>query len=322
MPWFRRARQRWCGFTLIELLVVIAIIAILISLLLPAVQKVREAAQRAQCSNNLKQIMLGTIDCADAHRGLLPPQYGYYPLVAQSAAFGPVFYHILPWIEQNNLYQNGHDPNWQVDGVPQWYVYWNTTFFNAVAIFNCPSDPGDIDGVLAPTNPWGLSSYGSNYQVFGNPSGGDNGNDMQGSSHYPASITDGVSNTIFFAHKYGQCGGYGSLWAHGNWEFNYMAMFAYGSANGLTGYSTNDIYGWGASNGFPAGTVGPASIWQQSPNPYQTACNPTRAASPHTGGITVGMGDGSVRFVTQGCSGTSWWAAVTPSTGDLVGSDF
>jgi prepilin-type processing-associated H-X9-DG protein len=75
-------------------------------------------------------------------------------------------------------------------------------------------------------------------------------------------------------------------------------------------------------NGHPTGTVGPASVFQQTPNPFQTACDPTRAASPHTGGINAALGDGSVRTITNGISATTWWAACTPSFGDLLGQDW
>src|SRR5258708_10064952 len=108
MGMFRRSR----GFTLIELLVVIAIIAILIGLLLPAVQEVREAAARAKCSNNLKQISLGTINCADTHGGFLPPSIGLYAATkpVSSNSDGGTFLHILPFLEQDPLFKSSMLP--------------------------------------------------------------------------------------------------------------------------------------------------------------------------------------------------------------------
>jgi prepilin-type N-terminal cleavage/methylation domain-containing protein len=94
------------GFTLIELLVVIAIIAILIGLLLPAVQKIREAANRTKCTNNLKQMGLAAHNFASANDGAVP--YGWYPNGSNGTwtmAGGSAFYAMLPYVEQDNLFR-------------------------------------------------------------------------------------------------------------------------------------------------------------------------------------------------------------------------
>src|SRR5215210_7456958 len=115
------------GFTLIELLVVIAIIAILIGLLLPAVQKVREAAARISCANNMKQLGLATINCADQNSGILPTGMGTYPNVdgdRNRGGYGSTFFHILPYIEQDNLYKSSYGRGGGWAGGPNAYSCW------------------------------------------------------------------------------------------------------------------------------------------------------------------------------------------------------
>lgn len=307
MPKLRFLR-RWRGFTLIELLVVIAIIAILIGLLLPAVQKVREAAARMQCQNNLKQISLATVNCADTNQGTLPPGIGVYPIQAPQPnnSCGGFFFHILPYIEQQNVFNacylandnNGGDGR---NGSNPTYNAWSAQSYADPKGYICPSDP-TYPGSWSKTE----TSYAYNGQIFtvAYPWG-------WGQQHkFPSFITDGTSQTIFFTEK--EANSFGNS----NWTPD----------NGLSVWVD-----WGpviasSEAGQPTGV---AAIFMMTP---RMGCNNgqgnggcgdgNRANSPHTGGINVGMGDGSVHLVAQGVSPYTWWAALTPNAGDVLGSDW
>ena len=284
--------KKWRGFTLIELLVVIAIIAILIGLLLPAVQKVREAAARTQCSNNLHQLALALHSCNDANQRL-PPLYsdasGNGKLGPWRFSQGTVFYFLLPYVEQNNLYKLGNNGTSAYAGSPPVYT-------QPLKVYNCPSDPNYGSG-QAWGGGWAYGNYAANFMVFGNY-GGWSGDEFRGTARIPSSFTDGQSNTIVFAEKAAgtTCGSRGAFWAHGGWDVTWMAMFGSYWANGS------------------------GSLFQVAPNPSQ--CQWPLAQGYHSGGMNVGLGDGSVRFLASGISGTTWWYACTPNGGEVLGSDW
>ena len=214
---FHPSQARRPGFTLIELLVVIAIIAILIGLLLPAVQKVREAAARISCANNLKQVSLAALDYESAVGALPPGQNG-------TTLMGPLPY-LLPYIEQTNVYNQIPPALLSASPPGPW---WNTIYGGPtschIKTFECPSDQPYTaqTGVFAYTTftpfNYGGSVFGGANQPLGAsnyvPNGGAMGKTgtfydqwvgpytVQGPTKI-ASITDGTSNTIAFGETLG-----------------------------------------------------------------------------------------------------------------------
>jgi prepilin-type N-terminal cleavage/methylation domain-containing protein len=319
------------AFTLIEILVVIAIIAILIGLLLPAVQKVREAANRIKCTNNLKQLGLAAHNYHDSH-GHLPPAAGYYP--PASGALGPYFFHLLPYVEQDNLYRRalGSVTFPPPDGpTTVYYPGNNKVYGQPVPIFLCPSDPsvGADGGVMINGVSFGPSCYAFNALVVAE-------NDItttpfqtnpQGKTRF-ADIPDGTTNTILHAEKYARCTKTtlppqfrdgGSAWAAGAaGPFPWLPPLAPPPVGAFApGFCIPAFANQGAPD-----AIGPRSIFQVRPTPFLGNCDPTRAATAHAGGIQVGLVDGSVRTLAPSLSGATWAAAVTRAGGEVLGSDW
>jgi prepilin-type N-terminal cleavage/methylation domain-containing protein len=287
------------GFTLIELLVSIAIIAVLIGLLLPAVQKVRESASRVRCTNHLKQLGLALHSFHGAH-SKMPPGLGWFPAFQPGAGVGTLLFHILPFVEQENLYRRSEYANY-------YFAANNRVYSEPVKLFQCSSDPTLENGVFTDWmgNRWGASSYAINAQMVTEvDSAGYIRN--AGVCRNFASLTDGLSNTIFSGEKYVRCTNPifprgGSLWAY--WVTD-TSLVPYHPGFGISWSSTS---------------IGPGSRFQVQPTPIDGNCDPTRLSTPHSPGMPAGMADGSVRLLSRNMTGTLWWHLCTAQGGEVIG---
>jgi type II secretory pathway pseudopilin PulG len=187
----RDKTSRRSGFTVVQLIVVLAVLLILIALLVPAVQRVREAAARTQSMNNLKQLALAIHNFASVDNGKLPPGVGQ-----EGMARGSLHFFILPYIEQNPLY------NKAADNAGELAVWNNDVWSTPIPIFLDPRDPsgppGNVfQGWLATTN------YAANGQVF-----------SEKPKYKIGNIPDGTSNTLMFATRSQLCNGTPTAWGY------------------------------------------------------------------------------------------------------------
>jgi prepilin-type N-terminal cleavage/methylation domain-containing protein len=338
----RRAPRGRAAFTLIELLVVIAIIAILIGLLVPAVQKVREAAARVKCSNNMKQFGLAMHNCNDT-QGRLPPMAGTFG----GAYYAPLFFHMLPYIEQDNVWKMA---TWMDLGAPVGQatpnaftnigVIWPTwdsanpttkTWLrqSRVAVYQCPSDPSLESGSGATDWEPGDSSYAGNFQVFGG-AGNTSTSNWDGQARIPATFQDGTSNTILFAEKYAQCYGSsagGTWWMRGVYHGvqSFTGIGNPGSDDSYPGDRFSAVFAGGNGDDGTNWATGSGSKFLVQPKNWSSTsgqCDRRWASTGHTAGMNVGLGDGSVRFLSSAINPTTWWDACTPAGGEVLPSDW
>lgn len=295
--------RRCRGFTLIELLVVIAIIAILIGLLLPAVQKVREAAARAQCTNNLKQIGLAM----HGHHGVyerFPPGYTSRTSTVNGPGTGPGWgwcAHLLPYLEQDNLYR-------QIDLTKDIADPMHSTVrVTKLKVFLCPSDSPNGDTCIVPTTTGNLTVAFANYVAMGGtfevtafPDTG-TGCFYRNSKINVAGIPDGTSNTIFVIERESKAS------PRTTWV---------GAITNSRNPPINPAYD---DEGPPTLILTNTGEHDEGRVPNNTLQHVEDATSRHSAGVNTLLGDGSVRMIQNTINPRTWEALGTRAGGEVIG---
>lgn len=335
------------GFTLIELLVVIAIIAVLIGLLLPAVQKVRSAAARMQSANNLKQIGLAMHSYNDSNN-VLPPGYGWRPKpgaqpYSPGGAHGSGFFHILPYLEQDNLYRASYTTQYGYYGSgssqsysgsytyndPTYgytytysYTYGSGNSYTSTSPYQCYEggavySRGAPPVLVAPldqsntSTPAYYASYVLNQTTLGKDISVQN-------------ISDGTSNTVLVAEGFGACSTSSGTSRYGYWSGYYYDAYSYSSS-----YSYHWTGSYYTSNGYQDQTYSYSYGYSYSPtfsgtNPPESpsntyTCNGDRPQALGGSGVcNTLLADGSVRGVSPSISAGTWAGALTPTGGEVL----
>jgi prepilin-type N-terminal cleavage/methylation domain-containing protein/prepilin-type processing-associated H-X9-DG protein len=335
-------RQRRSAFTLIELLVVIAIIAILIGLLLPAVQKVREAAARTKCQNTLKQVSLAAHNHHDAVGQLPAGVHNYYynlgpdPYNGLARSGATAIVQLLPYVEQSAAYSKFDlTRNVQSD------VNDPRATEQQVGLFLCPSDPSDAQ--IFGSNGYGRNNYMASFGAWADPGHSNSGDDPNPKLSGPfwwnskcqlTGIPDGTSTTALFSEvKRGnypnpsnpllRLDSYGTslntttdnatpptvCQSPGSSPLTYSGLEYFRGELPITGWYTHTV------------TPNSTTFWDCHDSGFSRGHHAAR--SYHTGGVNVAFADGSIRFVHDSIALSTWIALGTKNGGEpIASSDF